>query len=59
MFDEVYVLFRFNIILTHNWMSSTKLTSDANSDTDFQDTPAFYGNRCPLPTLQKLSPSPT
>jgi hypothetical protein len=38
-------------------MSSTKLTSEANNSPDFQDTPAFYGNRCSLPTLQKLLPS--
>ena len=24
MFDEVYILFHFNIILQHNWISSTK-----------------------------------
>ena len=57
-FDEVYILFHFNIIPKHNGMSCTKLTSEANTSQDFQETPAFYENRCSLPTLQKLLPSP-
>jgi len=29
VFDEVYILFHFNIILKHNGMPSTKTTFDA------------------------------
>jgi len=25
VFDQVYILFHFNIILKHNWMSSTNI----------------------------------
>ena len=28
VFDEVYILFHFNIILKHNGMSSTKITRE-------------------------------
>ena len=28
VFDEVYILFHFNIILKHNWMSSTKINNE-------------------------------
>jgi len=32
VFDEIYILFHFNIILKHNGMSSTKITGTGGAD---------------------------